>query len=406
MRLRTLIARELRARPASALACGLAILLGVAALVAVRTVTVQAEGAVARDLDALGANVLVLPRDATVEDYYAADLHGRTLPEEYVERLTLSSLEGVDNLSPKLCVRADLAGRAVTVTGILPRSEFRAKAAWGGAGIFARPAGCGAEAVVPGADAPADPRALTRRRVIETLGEREALVGADVAARAGLREGDTLDVLGGRFTVLAVLPSTGTVDDARVCVHLHTAQRLAGLGEVVNVIEVVGCCKQIATGLVEKISELLPGAKVVTVAQVVRSQQEVNRLMAGLSLALVGVLLTAGTGATAAVLYGNARERRREVGTLLALGAPPGLVLRLFLGKALVLGVAAGLLGAALGTTLAVWLGPRVAHAAVRPLPLPALGAAGLAAAAALLGSLVPAWRAARIDPCVCLREV
>jgi putative ABC transport system permease protein len=406
MRLRTLLSRELRARPGPALACTVAVLLGVATLVAVRTVTVHAEAAVARDLDALGANVLILPRDVTPEDYYAADLHGRTLPEEYAERLTLSSLEGVDNLSPKLCVRAQLAGGPVTVTGILPLSEFRAKAAWGGAGIFARPAGCGAEAEVPGAGAPPDPAALARRRVIEALGQREALVGADVAARAGLREGDTVRLLGAPFMVLAVLPPTGTVDDARVFIHLHAAQQLAGLGEVVNVIEVVGCCKQIAAGLAEKVAELLPGTKVVTVSQVVRTQQQVNRLMAGLSLALLGVLLTVSAGATAAALYGNVRERRREVGTLIALGAPPGLVLRLFVGKALVLGLAGGLGGAALGSGLAVWLGPGMAHAAVRPLPLAALGAAGLAAAAAVVGSLVPAWRAARLDPCTCLREV
>ncbi len=406
MRLRTLIARELRARPGPALACGMTVLLGAAALVAVRTVTVHTEAAVARDLDALGANVLILPRDVTPEDYYAADLHGRTLPEEYTERLTLSSLEGVDNLSPKLCVRTELAGRPIIVTGILPRSEFQSKAAWGGAGIFARPIGCGSAAVVPGAEAPADPGALAHRRVIETLAEREALLGADVAACAGLHEGDTVRLLGARFTVLAELPPTGTVDDSRVFIHLHAAQQLAGVGEVVNVIEVVGCCKQIAAGLVDKVAELLPDTKVVTVSQIVRTQQQVNRLMAGLSLALLGVLLVVSAGVTAAALYGNVRERRREVGTLLALGAPPGLVLRLFLSKALVLGLMGGLGGAALGSALAVWLGPPVAHGPVRPTPLAALGAAGLAAAAALLGSLVPAWRPARLDPCTCLREI
>jgi putative ABC transport system permease protein len=406
MRLATLIAKELRARPAPAVTCGLAILLSVAALVAVRTVTVHAEMAVARELEALGANVLILPKGVTLEDYYAADLHGQTLPEEYVERMTLSNLEGVDNLSPKLCVPAALRGRPVTLTGILPKSEFQAKAAWAGAGIFARPAGCGAEAVVPGTETTADPRALAGRRVIETLGEEEALVGADAAARAGLREGETAELLGGRFTVLAVLPATGTVDDARVFVHLHTAQRLAGRGEVVNVIEVVGCCKQIAAGLVEKVTALLPEAKVVTIAQVVRTQQHVNRLMAALSLAFLGVLLTGGVTATGAALYGNVRERRREVGTLMALGATPGLVLRLFLGKALVLGLAAGAGGAALGSGAAVWLGPSLANTAVRPLPLLTLGAAGLAVAVALLGSLLPAWRASRLDPCTCLREV
>jgi ABC-type lipoprotein release transport system permease subunit len=42
----------------------------------------------------------------------------------------------------------------------------------------------------------------------------------------------------------------------------------------------------------------------------------------------------------------------------------------------------------------------------VRPMPSLALGAAGLAVAVALLGSLLPAWRAARLDPCTCLREM
>src|SRR4051794_9906080 len=118
MRLRTLIGKELRERPVPMLACGLAILLGVTALVAVRTVTAYSELAVARELDALGANVLILPRDVTLQDYYAADLHGEVLPEDYVGRITLSRIEGVDNLSPRLCVPTTLANRPVTLTGI------------------------------------------------------------------------------------------------------------------------------------------------------------------------------------------------------------------------------------------------------------------------------------------------
>jgi putative ABC transport system permease protein len=405
MRLWTLIGKELRERPVPVLTCGLAILLGVTALVAVRTVTIASERAVAGELDALGANVLVLPPGVSVQDYYAADLHGQTLPEEYVERLTLSGLEGVDNLSPRLCVPAALGGQAVTLAGILPRSEFRAKAAWQGAGIFARPAGCGAAADLP-VGAAADQRALARKRVIESLADHEALVGADTAVRAGLKEGDPVELLGERFTVLAVLPATGTVDDGRVFAHLHTVQRLAGKGEVVNAIEVVGCCKQIAAGLVEKIGAVLPEARIVTIAQVVQTQQHVNGLLAGLSLAFLGLLLAVGSVVTAGAMYGNVSERRREVGTLLALGATPGLVLRLVLGKALVLGLIGGLAGAALGTGLAAWLGPRLAHAPVQPSPVLILGSAAVAVVVTLLGSLPPAWRAARLDPCLCLREV
>lgn len=59
---------------------------------------------VARELDSLGSNVLVLPKSVSLQDSYAADMHDEVIPEEYVMRLTMSDLQGVDNLSPKLCL--------------------------------------------------------------------------------------------------------------------------------------------------------------------------------------------------------------------------------------------------------------------------------------------------------------
>lgn len=404
MRIWTLIGRELWERPVAMMTCLLAIVLGVTALVAIRTVTTHSELAVARELDALGANVLILPKGVTLQDYYAADMHGETLPEEYVGRIALSRLQGVDNLSPKLCVPATLNGQPVTLTGILPKSEFSAKAAWAGAGVFSRPIGCGAADVPTGA--PADPKALARKRVIETLGERDALVGCDAAARHGLKEGDTAVVFGATFTVLAVLPPTGTVDDARVFAHLHSVQALSGKGEVVNVIEVVGCCKQIAAGLVDDLTALLPEAKVVTIAQVVRTQQNVNRLMERLSLIFLAVLLGVGGSAMAGTFYANVSERRKEIGTLMALGASPSLVVRLIVGKALVLGAAGGVAGFLLGSATAAWLGPQLAGVTARPLPALAGVALGVSLAVTFIAGLLPAWRAARLDPCVCFREV
>jgi putative ABC transport system permease protein len=404
MRLWTLIRKELWERPVPMLTCLVAIVLGVTALVAIRTVTYFSEMAVAREMDSLGANVLILPKGVGVQDYYAADLHGEVLPEEYVQRITLSKLQGVDNLSPKLCVPATLGDRQVTLTGILPKSEFQAKAAWGGAGIFAHPIGCGAQAGLPGQ--PADPKALARKRVIETLGQREALVGSDVAQRHGIKEGDTVELLGGTFSVLAVLPATGSVDDGRVFAHLHTVQELSGKGEVVNVIEVVGCCKQIAAGLVDGLNSLLPEARVVTITQVVKTQQSVNQLMERLSLVFLAVLLAVGGAAMFSTLYGNVSERRKEIGTLMALGATPSLVLRLIVGKALLLGLVGGVLGFALGSGSALWLGPQLANVAVRPLPWLGGLAMGIAVAVTFLASLLPAWRAARLDPCVCFKEV
>ena len=272
MRMHTLVWREIFERKSQLLTSFLAILLGITVIVSIKNISFYSEKAVAREMDSLGANVLVLPKSATVQDYYAADMQAEVIPEEYVTQLAMSDLQGLDNLSPKLSVPVEVRGKTYTLTGILPKSEFQAKAAWKGAGIFSRPIGCGAVAGVPGMAEPEDRKTLVRKRVIEDLEESEALLGADVAVSLGIGEGETLELFGKQFAVTAVLPQTGTVDDSRIFAHLHTVQELTGKGPVINAIEVVGCCQEISSGLVQKINHLLPDAKVVTITQIVDAQ--------------------------------------------------------------------------------------------------------------------------------------
>jgi putative ABC transport system permease protein len=403
MKLRTLVLREIFERKSQLLTSFLAILLGITVIVSIKNITHYSEKAVALEMDSLGANVLVLPKSSTLQDYYAADMQGDTIPEEYVTRLAMSDLAGLDNLSPKLSLPVELQGKTFTLTGILPKSEFQAKAAWSGAGIFSRPVGCGASVGMMGSE---DKKTLARKRVIDTLNDNEVLVGADVAGKLGLKEADTMDVLGRTFSVTAILPQTGTVDDARIFAHLHVVQDLSKKGPVINAIEVIGCCQEISNGLVDKINRLLPDAKVVTITQIAASQININRMMSNLSLMFLVIIIFVGGASIANYMYANVFERRREIGTLMALGANSGLVLRIFLLKALILGVAGGIGGYVIGTILAVVLGPKLAGVIVLPMPLLALLAVGVSVALALVASYFPARRAARLDPCATFQEV
>ena len=403
MKLRTLVLREIFERKSQLLTSFLAILLGITVIVSIKNITYFSEKAVALEMDSLGANVLVLPKSATLQDYYAADMQSETIPEEYVTTLAVSTLEGLDNLSPKLSVPIELQGKSFTLTGILPKSEFQAKAAWGGAGIFSRPIGCGASVGMMGAE---DKKTLARKRVIETLEDNEVLVGAEVAAKLNLNEADKLDVLGKTFSVTAILPQTGTVDDSRVFAHLHTVQDLSKKGPVINAIEVIGCCQEISNGLVDKINRLLPDAKVVTITQIADAQIKINRMMSNLSLMFLVIIVFVGGASIANYMYANVFERRREIGTLMALGANSGLVLRIFLLKALILGFAGGIGGYVLGTILAVALGPRLAGVIVLPMPLLAVLAVGISVTLALVASYFPARAASRLDPCATFQEV
>ena len=401
-----LIWKELWQRPTAMITCLLAITLGVTALVAIRSVTVHSEEAVAHKLEALGANVLLLPQGVSLQDYYAADAHGATLPEENAMQLALANLEGVQKVAAKLSVPAQIGDRPVTLTGILPQTDIEAKAAWQSVQVFNNAhAGC-KNAVSLDNGTRSELENLAQGRFVREIGPNEIYVGADVATAVNIKAGNQVTLLGHSFRIAGVIPTTGTVDDSRVFAHLHTVQRLAKKGEVVNVIEIMACCEDAAGNLIAQLGELFPDAKVVTITQVVNTQVAVNRLMARLSYLFFGILLAVGIASVAGTMFANVTERRREIGTLMALGATPALVARLFLGKALVVGLAGGIIGYVGGTLLAVILGPSWAGISVRPLPWLAAVAVFVSGIVALVASYLPARRAALVDPCLCFREV
>ena len=81
-------------------------------------------------------------------------------------------------------------------------------------------------------------------------------------------------------------------------------------------------------------------------------------------------------------------------------------ILRIFLLKALLLGLVGGVGGFVIGTVLAVTLGPRLAGVPVLPMPILALWALVISVGITLLASFFPARRAARLDPVATFQEI
>ncbi len=408
MNLRSMIWHELKSRPAAVAFNGLTILLGVAALVAIRHVTVHSEEAVADQLTNLGANILVLPPEATLQDYYAADQNGGTIPEEYVAEIFLSGLSGVEQVSPRLNVSTEIRGHSVAITGILPQAEVETLATWQATTMFMNPTttGCCQKANVATADDLQDPTALIQHRAIQNLDKYAVVVGADIAKQLGCQVDDRLKLIDETFTVIGILPETGTVDDGRIFAHLHSVQRIWQQGSNCNAIEIVGCCEDAASSLVPQLRELLPDTKVVTISQVVETQVGVNKLMAKTSWIVLAVLIVVGGAGLAGAIAANVRERRREIGTLMAMGATPGYIQKLFLGKALLLGLGAGTLGCLIGVLSAVLAGPFWAGVSITPLIGTSILSVLVATLVAILAAWWPAHKAAHLDPCICFREV
>ena len=130
------------------------------------------------------------------------------------------------------------------------------------------------------------------------------------------------------------------------------------------------------------------------------SQQRFNMLLLGAFAALA--LLLAAVGIYSVLSY-SVKRSVREIGIRLALGAPVGEVLRMVVFEAMkptLLGVAIGAAGAlALGRVLSSLI------FGVRPTdPLTFVAVAALLAAVALVATIVPSYRATKVDPMVALR--
>jgi putative ABC transport system permease protein len=415
MSFHSLVWKEMLRRPGHSLTALLIVALGVSALVAVESVVGSSEQKVASQMQQLGANILILPEGVTLQDYHAADAHGQSLPEEYVTRITLAQKVGVEELAPKLSVRAEVGGDSIIVTGVLPRTEFYKKSAWqsvdlltadlGDSGVGKKHEGCKGRSCQIATAHKTDISSYATTRIVHELDMNAALVGADLAKSQGIKKGQSIRILGAKFRVAGILPATGTSDDGRVLAHLHRVQELADTGPIVNVIEVMGCCEEVATGLVGELDELLPDARVVTISQIVQTQVTVNRLMNRLSYVIFGILMLIGGASIASVMFANVTERKRELGTLMALGATPGMVSGMILLKASTVGVVGGICGMGLGLVAAFVAGPQFLGVATSV----SLNAVMIGMIAALMVALVasypPARKAAHLDPCLCFQD-
>jgi putative ABC transport system permease protein len=232
------------------------------------------------------------------------------------------------------------------------------------------------------------------------------LVGSVAAQRLNLKDGSKVTIEGQEFTTARVLPETGTIDDDRIYAHLHVVQKALGIGPQVSAIEIMGCCSAISDGLLGKLRNILPDTRITTIGQIVNTQIETNRLMAKVSLILLVIIFLVGAISIANYMWANVEERKREIGTLLTLGATRASIYRLFLSKSIILGLLGGVGGYLLGTLSALILGPELAGLAIRPVPIYFLWSMLIAVAISLLGSWYPTYRATRLDPASILQEV
>jgi lipoprotein-releasing system permease protein len=301
----------------------------------------------------------------------------RAMPEVKVVSPTVSG--------SVLAVRGD-ASRSITLTGMDPAVYFQ---------VVRIP-----DYIVAG-----EPR----------LTSEDIVVGTELAKNLGATVGDKLNVKAASG-VSRVLTITGIVDLGNKSVNqrltyvaLRTAQSLLNLIGGVTTIDITIADAYAAERLAQQIQATVPveaDSWIKTNAQfftAVNAQTIANtliRIFVGLSVA----------SGIAAVLIVSVIQRSKDIGILRAMGTSRGRVLRTFLIQGGLLGLFGSLVGSALGGEAVVLFhayARQVDGSELFPLVIDEslfIGAIALATITGVAAALVPALRAANLDPVVAIR--
>jgi len=316
---------------------------GAAVTSALLNLQVDAKKRLTTEFRALGANVIITPRQANNEAS-----SGATLEEGILSRL------------PTL-----YEGKPVPEVGFLYVIGEVAKAgeAHFEPAVIAGTEGQGLTQVRPG---------KRTEYMVDLENDPEACeIGAKAAAQFKVRAGDSLQLRNQGNTatckVFAVV-ATGGAEDTQIFTKLNTAQGLANLAGRLSLIQLsVTATPDSVKAFITTLGEQLPGANVSGIKQFAEAEGRIYNRISGLLSSTVLLVLFLTSLCVMAGMSNVAVERKNDVGLMKAIGGSVRRVVRLFLTEAILLGIGGGLIGSGVGIMVSIWLGKAVFGVAAEP---------------------------------------
>lgn len=323
-----MLLREVQHRKLNFLSGIVAVMVAVALFVGVMTVSDASRRETKRLMRDLGFNLLILPKNTNMADFWSRGYAQEELPEEYVARLDKLSAMTIRHLVARLQQEIEWRGSNILLTGVIPELRARKGAPMG-----------------------------------LNIPRGQAYVGFAIVQSMNVKVGDTISIGDKQLTVARCLPEKGSKDDIRLYAHLHDVQEILGKPGRINEIEALGCLcaegRQMSR-IREDVAKALPDTQVTEFKSIAVARAETRAVMDKYAAFVIPVVFLGSVIWVGLLALGNVRERRGEIGIFRALGVDSGRIAVLFLGKAVILGLAGASLGFVLGLGLAQQLGPHI----------------------------------------------
>jgi putative ABC transport system permease protein len=353
----------------------------------------------------LGFNIVILPKDQNLADWYADDYASKYMPEDYVHRLADSGVVTVRHFLPSLQQKIEWPERKRKIILVGTRGEVP--------NLHKNPVKPMVQPVPPG-----------------TIS-----LGYELHRSMEIKVGDEVKLMGRKFTVHACHKERGNKDDITAWIYLAQAQELLDKEGLINAVLALEClCTTDALPLIRKeIAAVLPGTQVIErgsralaraearnkVEQEARvaieaeklGRQNLRTVRERLASILTPVIVTACAVWVALLGFTNVRARREEIGVLRTLGVSARDILAMFLSRHILVGVLGGALGFCAGVLAAVYFGAALegTRIGITDMDLSVVGLLVLSVAGAAVLAVVAGWiptmTAIRQDPADVLRQ-
>ncbi len=386
MKLKDISINNLRRRKGKVFFLILGLTIGITTVVSLISVTRMMNEDISKKLDEYGANILIIPRsDDLALSYGGMSIGGvavetQTLKDSDIQKIRqIEVRENISTVSPKLIGVVEIEGKKVPLMGVHFQDEERLKKWWKIHGAL--------------------PKSPT-----------EVLLGNEVAVRLFKSTGDTLPINGKAMRISGVLDETGSQDDFLIFGDLNFVQETMKKPGVLSLIEVSAFCNSCPIEeIVRQISRELPHAKVTAIKQTLQTKMEALDHFKKFSVGISIIVLLIGSLIVFTNMMASVNERKREIGIFRAIGFRKSHVVRIIFLEALIVGLAAGVMGYLLGMAASQVMGPVITGMKGGKVvidPWLATGAILLSALIGILSSVYPAIHASKMDPTIALRAL
>jgi len=385
MTLKEISIRNLMRRKGKAAFVLAGLVIGVATVVAIVSFVDAMTSDINEKLEKYGANILIVPKTENLTlTYGGLSLGGVSFEMEEIREIELGRVKTIKNarniaaLGPLVLGVINVKNKRILLAGVDFKVAGILKPWWRIQGMYPEDNGI--------------------------------ILGAEVARILGLQPGTALDFNGSPLRVTGILEPTGSQDDQLAFARLTTAQSLFNKKGKVSMVEVAALCKDCPIeSMVKQLADVLPGAKVMAIQQVVKGRMETLAQFKKFSYGISGVIMLIGSLVVLVTMMGSVRERTEEIGIFRAIGFRKQHVMKIVFIEAAIVSGLAGIIGYLVGLGAA-----RVAigffgegHTGSVPFDFTLAAIAfAIALLVGLVSSAYPAFMAARMDPNEALRAL